>query len=752
MYQNIYISRYDGVNPSMVYIWDDEHGIITVPYSKFRYGFTPSSHGMVKSLYGHRVRKINRWTESDLIFESDVSRETRVLIDLYLDSDEPSTGHVVGVFDIEVDIENGFPDVERADSKITAIAFYNKETKLYNVFVLDEENRIEDRTKNNVSMHRFDTEHELLSRFLIWYESQKFTILTNWNGDTFDIPYLYRRLKNVLGEDNANRLSPIGIVQWSDFKKRYKIAGISCLDYLNMYKKFTYKELPNYRLGTVGEKEVGIAKLEYEGSLDTLYKEDIDKYIEYNLNDVVIIVKLDEKMDLIELVRGICHKGHVPYEDYTYSSKFIDGTILTYLRRRNIVSPNKPVKGREEYEAKKSSGEKGFEGAFVKEPIPGRYDWVYSLDLQSLYPSIIMSLNISPETKYAKVVDTYSPDKLISKSSDKIAIYEESGNNLVMTYAELSDYIDKNNLSISASGVMYDLSKEGAIPQILKTWFAERLEFQQLRADALSKGDEKLAEYYDRRQHIQKIFLNCFSPDTEVITVDGIRNIIDLSVGDMVYSINPNTMEVEEKPVTRVYEYDYEGDMVNINTNHIDFSITPNHRMLTSVDGGNSYTWELAEDVIAGPIRTLPPIDNSDNNFNPTDDVSTSRYNGKVHCVEVADNHTLLAGRNGKYNWIGQSIYGVLGLPIFRFYDIDNALSVTLTGQKVIEFSNKYVTNLYNKFSPYSKVEIETDTETIELAPAHVVTVSREGNELSVFAMDLEPDDEILNLNFTYES
>ena len=173
---------------------------------------------------------------------------------------------------------------------------------------------------------------------------------------------------------------------------------MSSLDYLDLYRKYTYTQQPNYRLDTIGRLEVGMGKVEYDGSLDQLFRDDLDKFIEYNLQDVRIIVELDKKLKLIELVRGICHIGHIPYEDYSLSSRVLEGTIVTYLHRKGIVVTDKPQDAKEKMEAL-DRGEEGFIGAYVKDPVPGLYEWVYSLDLQSLYPSIIMSLNISPETK-----------------------------------------------------------------------------------------------------------------------------------------------------------------------------------------------------------------------------------------------------------------------------------------------------------------------------------------------------------------
>lgn len=506
MYQNIFVSRYDGHNPSMVYVWDDEEGLMRCKYQEFNYAYVPSDRGVLRSIYGDRVEKTYKYRFHDVTYEADVPKETRVLTDLYLDSDEPSEGHVTGLFDIEVDSTEGFPDIDLADKEITAMAFYIKERDEYTVFVLDKNDEIQPNTNKNVQIRRYDSEPELLVDFLQWYGEQGFTILVGWNSNRFDVPYLYRRLKRVLGENRANKLSPIGIVQWSDYRKKYQIAGVSSLDYMDMYKKFTYITKPNYRLDTIGLLEVDIGKIEFEGTLGDLFEQNIEKFIEYNLNDVEIIKALDEKLNLIELVRGICHVGHVPYEDYEHSTRFIEGTILTYLHRKGVVCPNKPEGGREEMKRRKESGDKGFTGAFVKDPEPGLYEWVYSMDLQSLYPSIIMTLNISPECKVGRV-QGWDPNKHLSGDIEKyIVIVEDTIRKF--NRDEFVKFMDDMNLSVSSNGILYDMNKLGVIPEILDVWFKERARYKSLMKEAYDGGDTELGEYYDRRQHIQKIFLN----------------------------------------------------------------------------------------------------------------------------------------------------------------------------------------------------------------------------------------------------
>ena len=507
MYQNIYVDR--SADPKVAYIWDDKQGLVTLPVSDFDYAYIKDPSGDFLSMTGERASKVFRYNRNGAnVFEGDVNIETRILTDLYLEEDLPSEGQVTLFFDIEVSMENGLPDTRSPNNEITSIALFDPLIDRYVALVLDKEAIYEDRQTETADIYFSDTEIGLLNKFMNIYEQIQPTIISGWNSDGFDVPYLYNRLRQILGPSGAARLSPIGKVKYSTRRERHTIAGVSSLDYMIMYKKFTYSEQPNYRLDTIGRIEVGQGKVEYEGSLDDLFREDLDKFIEYNIQDVRILVELDRKLKLIELVRAICHVGHVPYEEFWYSSKFIEGTILVYLHRKGIIATNKPKDGQKRMEEQQNSREKGFSGAFVKEPIPGRYEWVYSLDLQSLYPSIIMSLNISPETKTGKVLN-FDLEKHAKKEIVAYVIQIEGESVTVeLEYDAFMQFLTDNNLSISSNGILYSNDKVGIIPEVLDTWFAQRKEFKDLAKKYAEEGNKELEDFYDRRQHIQKIFLN----------------------------------------------------------------------------------------------------------------------------------------------------------------------------------------------------------------------------------------------------
>lgn len=366
---------------------------------------------------------------------------------------------------------------------------------------------------DKVHIKSYVTEMELLDAFLKDYQVIRPTIITGWNIDFFDIPYLYNRLKNVFDEKTALQLSPIGRILYNKFRQRYSIAGVSCLDMLKLYKNFTFGERSSYSLDAISKIELGEGKIQYDGTLDKLFEEDKEKFIDYNVHDVRLVKMIDDKMKLIDLAQGVSHKGHIPLEDVYFSSRFLDGAILSYLKRKGkIVAPNRPIRdGEYAY-----SDEKKFEGAYVKEPIPGKYEWIVDLDVTSMYPSIIMTLNISPETKVTKLSDWDNHE--YQNKVDRKYTMVLGKDTLEFDRKEFEQFIKQENLGVSSNGVLYELTKVGIIPEILEVWFDERTEMKKLvkkyGTEVNQDGSinmyyskEKL-EYYNSRQKIQKVLLN----------------------------------------------------------------------------------------------------------------------------------------------------------------------------------------------------------------------------------------------------
>ena len=498
MYQAIHYEK----RKNKIHIWDDKRGHLIVPFKK--YAYVKNQTGLHFTLDGDKVKKVYDWDSDDPnLFESDVPILTRFLVDQYTDSDDVSEGIRTLFFDIEVEVVDGFPDVMKANEKITSIAFYDELTEKYFCYTLDEKRKLENWENEHEVVELFQTEYELLNKFYQKYVEISPHILSGWNSEFFDIPYLYNRSVNVLGKSVADMLSPIRNVMYSEYKKKHNIAGVSILDYLTLYRKFSFIQQSSYRLDYIGEIEVGMKKIEYQGTLNDLYEKDLDKFIEYNIRDVKILVELDKKLDFINIARGIAHLGHVPYEDVMMSSRYLEGAILVYLKKIGVVAPNKPPRPK-----KMDDGDK-FAGAYVQPPQRGRHDWVYDLDITSMYPSVIRSLNISPETKVGKV-EGWDAEEFLKKDLKKTyTLCNRHGKEIdTISNTDLGDYLENTGLSIASNGVMYRTDKQGLIPALLTKWFNERVEMRKLVKKFNEQGDKEKESYFDRRQYLQKILLN----------------------------------------------------------------------------------------------------------------------------------------------------------------------------------------------------------------------------------------------------
>lgn len=563
MYQNIYFQR-EMNGPGKIHLWDDEKGYFVIKYD--RYAYKENKYGKHVSLNGKKLSLIRKWNKNEEgLYESDVRPEIRTLIDLYYESDMISKNHIVMFFDIEVSIKDGFPSIKDADNEIISIAYHIREQDYSVVLILDQEGRIKDKIEDNKEIIVYQNEQDLLNAFISQINKIKPTILSTWNGDAFDIPYLYRRITKILGRNKANKLSPIN--RCDEFKDGlgYSIAGISSMDYMRLFKGFTEGERSSYSLDFISNEELNRGKIKYDGTLKDLYDVDINKFIEYNLEDVLLLRDLDKKLNFIELAQGICHKGHVPYE-YIYSPGiYLDGAALTYMKRSGVVAPDRkkifdfklafksnvgddklyfeekikniPDKGTLKIHKSTSSSfsiiyRKYIEnyivleqplneeikleynialelpGAYVKQPKPGLYEWIYDLDLTSLYPSIIMSLNISPETKIGRIIDWNTDDWIREKERD-YHIHIKSRKEK-KSFKEIQKFIIDNDYSVSVSGVLYRQDTIGFLPAILRNWFSERSDMKRRRDEHGNKGNKSKYLYYDNRQKVYKVLLNSF--------------------------------------------------------------------------------------------------------------------------------------------------------------------------------------------------------------------------------------------------
>lgn len=504
MYKNIFYDR----GEKIVHLWDDEAGHKKIKPWKYGYGFIVCDEDTGwKNLHGQNVKRVDKkWDyEPSELYESDVKTEYRILLDEYLNKISYPKNLNILFFDIETEkTEDGYSTTENPIGKITAITMKNQRSKDGYVIVLDESKTLKNPPIGilNYELIVCDNEEDLLLYFFKLYESISPDILTGWNIDYYDIPYIYNRTKRVLNDDFANKLSPIGIVQqnYKDDRLSFKIAGVSSLDYIRLYRTFTQNEEPSYKLNDIAKKVLNEGKIQYDGSLYDLYLYDIYKFIEYNVNDVELVLKLDDKLKFINLAINTCSDGYVDFESVFMPSTYIDGAGLAYLRNKNIVADNG-----------KNNARQSFAGAVVLDTKKGLFKWIYDLDLTSLYPSIIRTLNISPETLIGKI-SNWSPLDFINKNTFKKYTITFSYTNEVKEYMQddLFEYVNSNNYSIAANGAFYRNDIRGFIPSILDTWFSLRVEYKDKMKKYKELGDTEKSQFYDIQQWTQKIKLNTF--------------------------------------------------------------------------------------------------------------------------------------------------------------------------------------------------------------------------------------------------
>ena len=360
--------------------------------------------------------------------------------------------------DIETDSSGGFPDINKADKEITAITISRKGEKV--VFGMFDYKPKED----NITYIKCKDEWHLLNNFLRVWQSGRFCpdIVTGWNIEFFDIPYLVNRIRGVLGEHEAKKLSPWGflderIIEFHGNQNQTFIpAGINVLDYLSLYKKFKFEQQESYKLDSIAEKELGEKKVDYraEGytSLNDLYERNFELFIDYNIHDVTLIDRLEEKLKFIEQVIAFAYDAKVNYNDTMTTVKPWDVIVHNYLMDRAIVIP----------QFKKGKFNGGLVGGHVKDVKTGLNEWVVSFDLNSLYPHLIMQYNISPETKIGR--EQYFPS--IESILDQYAV------------------IENNGYAYAANGVKFHKKKQGFLPALMEKMYNDRTEYKKRMIEA----------------------------------------------------------------------------------------------------------------------------------------------------------------------------------------------------------------------------------------------------------------------------
>ena len=378
----------------------------------------------------------------------------------------------IAYIDIEVGSENGFPSVENATEVVTAITL--KIGKNCYVFGCGEFQH----DRSDVFYLKCSSERALLEKFFQMWDKESPDIVTGWNVETFDIPYLVNRAKRLFDEKkNPYRL----LSPWKKIREymmfgmggremqAYEIYGVEILDYLQMYRKFTYVNQESYRLDHIAFVELGESKLDYseQGSLHLLYKNDYQKFIEYNIKDVELVERLEGKLKLLEMVISLAYLCKVNYGNTFGQVRMWDTLIYNNLLRKNIVIPPKT----------RSHKSSEFEGAFVKDPIIGAHDWVVNFDLNSLYPHLIMQYNLSPET----LITDELPNDLqeIKDTRPKV-------DGLLNKSISL-DALKKNGVTYTPNNEFYRVDKQGFLPEMMQQIYNDRVKYKGLMIETKKK-------------------------------------------------------------------------------------------------------------------------------------------------------------------------------------------------------------------------------------------------------------------------
>lgn len=474
-----------------------------IPYSP--YLFLPSKKQTeYKTIYGNYVDRIdfaNVWDAKKWINEyKDVTGFSYSGMDkwqyVYIHDNYPKemqydVNLIRGlIFDIEVDTSTGYPDIQSANKVITAIAIGYKKQRIvlsYKDYVAKEK---------NVKYIKCYDENDLLFRFLDIWEKIDPDYVSGWNIQFFDIPYIISRTSQVLGEEHAKRLSPWGqllpreVFMYGRDQTVYTPVGVAVLDYQDLYKKFTYNQRDSYSLNNISYIELGEKKVDYSefSSLHELYEKDFEKFIDYNLHDVELIFRLDDKMKLFELVFAMAYDAKVNYTDTMTTVLYWDVLIYNYLANKNIIVPK--------YERRL---DRPFEGGYVKEVIPKMYKWVVSFDLTSLYPHLIIQNNIGPET-FVRKLPNIDVDRCLEKELP-------------------TDSYLKNDYVLTANGCLYTKQKQSFLSELMEVQFAQRvvaknkmIEAKKLKQLATTEAektsiDNDIAKY-NNIQMAKKIQLN----------------------------------------------------------------------------------------------------------------------------------------------------------------------------------------------------------------------------------------------------
>jgi len=520
-------------------------------YQEFPVNYTfyyDDPKGKYTTIYGNRVTKYSTKSGKDFhkelkihsskrIWESDIKPVFRCLADNYLGQDPPKLH--TAFFDIEVDFDpqRGFSKPSDPFNAVTAISLYLDWLDKLVTLVIPPKSLSLDTAEEIAAKHSdcyvFTNESDLIDTFLNLIDDAD--ILSGWNSEGFDIPYLVMRIKRIMSKDDTRRFCLWGQYPIERTFERYgaeqltfDLTGRVHMDYMQLYRKYTYEERHSYSLDAIGEYELNERKTDYEGTLDQLYNKDFDTFIEYNRQDTRLLAKLDKKLKFIDLANTIAHDNTVLLPTTMGAVATTEQAIINEAHSQGLVVPNR--KSREEDNADTQAA-----GAYVATPKKGIHEWIGAIDINSLYPSAIRALNMGPETIVGQLrpvmTERYIQEKIANGSSfaeaweglfgsleytavmngepgTEITIdWEVDGTSDVLSAADVWRLVFASDKPwvLSANGTIFTVERKGVVPGLLERWYAERKQMQAKLKEATTTEDQ---EYWDKRQLVKKINLN----------------------------------------------------------------------------------------------------------------------------------------------------------------------------------------------------------------------------------------------------
>lgn len=497
-----------------LFTWDADGRRVQYDLDFKPYLLVEDKNGTEKSIFGTNLKKREfntLWDRNTFVKDGNMKRtfenlppNQQFLIDNYwMDNENEDFSQYplkIMFIDIETFSKDGFPDVETVPHVINVITCHDSLTDTYNTFGLGNFDISKITTSSPIFGKKIKytackSEEELLKKFINYFTSDYPDVISGWNSSGFDFPYIINRITHILGEEWVKELSPIGryyeknkkVVKFGEPPKVYIVEGVSSIDYMVIYQKFAMEKQESYKLGHIGEQELGEAKIDYDGQLWELAQNDWQKFVEYNIQDVKLLVKLDDKLRYIELLRFLAYTGLSTMDKAIDTLPIVNGSIAVKARFRGERIPTfiRPMK------LEKNPG------GFVAEPNLGRSEWIVSFDANSLYPSVMITLNLSPETKVGRV----------EKIMDKIVVHHVSGRQFEYTPENFAKIFRAEEWAISENKFLFSQKRKGIMPEFLDELYTKRKEMKKKMIEVKKKLKEEGEDLSDEEKNELKVLI-----------------------------------------------------------------------------------------------------------------------------------------------------------------------------------------------------------------------------------------------------